>query len=116
MPTTIITMPRLLLRSTSQSDFDQLFTLVFSDEEVMKHLTGSPIVLLYLSLNDIRVEYCHSYGEPRHVIGTLNPREPATQWKVEFKSPEGAMLLFNGRALLQFASFPNLPALAPSEV
>jgi hypothetical protein len=73
-------------------------------------------MLLYLSLNDIRVEYCRSYGEPRHVVGTLNPREPATQWKVEFKSPEGAMLLFNGRALLQFASFPNLPALAPSEV
>lgn len=73
-------------------------------------------MLLYLSLNDLRAEYCRSYAEPRHVVGTLNPREPATQWKVEFKSPEGAMLLFNGRALLQFASFPNLPVLAPGEV
>jgi len=43
MPTTIITTPRLLLRSTAQSDFDQLFTLIFSDEEVMKHLVGSPL-------------------------------------------------------------------------
>lgn len=43
MPTTIITTPRLLLRSTSQSDFDQLFTLIFSDGEVMKHLAGSPL-------------------------------------------------------------------------
>ena len=26
-----------------QSDFDQLFTLIFSDGEVMKHLSGSPL-------------------------------------------------------------------------
>jgi len=43
MPTTVITTPRLLLRSTSQSDFDQLFTLIFSDGEVMKYLAGSPL-------------------------------------------------------------------------
>ena len=43
MPTTVITTPRLLLRSTSQSDFDQLFALIFSDGQVMKHLTGSPL-------------------------------------------------------------------------
>ena len=43
MPTTVITTPRLLLRSTARSDFDQLFTLIFSDEQVMRHLTGSPL-------------------------------------------------------------------------
>jgi len=43
MPTSVIATPRLLLRSTLQADFDQLFTLIFSDEEVMKHLTGSPL-------------------------------------------------------------------------
>ena len=73
-------------------------------------------MVLYLSLNDIRVEYCKSYVEPQHVVGTLNSREPPTSWKIEFKAPEGTMVLFNGRAMLQFGSFPNLSILAPSEL
>jgi hypothetical protein len=71
---------------------------------------------LYLCLNDIRVEHCHTYVEPRHVMGSLNPQEPARQWTIEFKAPVGPMILSNGRGILQFASYPNLPLLVPNDV
>jgi hypothetical protein len=72
---------------------------------------------LYLTLNDIRVEHCRSYIEPKQVLGTLNPHDPVVPWTVEFKGrPEGAMTLFNGHAMVQFASYPNLPVLNPSDV
>jgi len=70
----------------------------------------------YLVLNDVRVEHCQTYAEPKLVTGTLNPTDPPTEWRIEFKAPRGAMILFNGRGMLQFATFPNLPVLAPSEV
>ena len=71
---------------------------------------------LYLILNDIRVEHCERYIEPKQVIGSLNERDPAGPWLIEFKGSDRAMNIFNGHAMLQFASYPNLPIFKPSEV
>jgi len=43
MPLTILTTPRLALRSTQTQDFAVLHAEVFSDEHVMRHLSGTPL-------------------------------------------------------------------------
>jgi [ribosomal protein S5]-alanine N-acetyltransferase len=43
MPTTIIATNRLLLRSALPQDFEPLFTRIFGDEQVMRHLRGAPM-------------------------------------------------------------------------
>ena len=45
MPSVILSTARLELRATEPEDFDLLFTNVFSDERVMEHLSGSPLLL-----------------------------------------------------------------------
>ena len=44
MPATILSTARLALRATEPDDFDLLFANVFSDEHVMEHLGGSPLL------------------------------------------------------------------------
>lgn len=43
MTRTIIATERLLLRQASADDFEPLFARIFSDEEVMRHLSGHPL-------------------------------------------------------------------------
>lgn len=43
MPRTVIETARLLLRGATPDDFDPLFSVVFSDEDVMRHLSGKPL-------------------------------------------------------------------------
>ena len=43
MPTSTLTTERLLLRSALPQDFEQLFSGIFADEEVMRHLSGVPL-------------------------------------------------------------------------
>ena len=43
MPCTVIETERMRLRGVTPDDFDPLFSLVFSDEDVMRHLSGQPL-------------------------------------------------------------------------
>jgi ribosomal-protein-alanine N-acetyltransferase len=43
MPSTVIQTERMLLRAVTPDDFDPLFSLVFSDEDVMQYLSGQPL-------------------------------------------------------------------------
>src|SRR3990167_7446178 len=71
---------------------------------------------VYQILNALRVEHCQTYVVQKEIFGALNHQEGKTIWKVKFIQPEGAMVLSNGHALLQFSAYPNSPALMASEV
>lgn len=68
---------------------------------------------LYLVLNDIRLEHCHMYIEPKQISGTLNNRDAPTSWTVEYDLESSAMRISNGFSLIQFAAYPNLPIFSP---
>jgi len=43
MPVAVITTERLLLRASAPEDFEPLFAGIFSDDQVMRHLSGTPM-------------------------------------------------------------------------
>jgi hypothetical protein len=66
-------------------------------------------VVLYLTLNDIRVEHCNDYLPGREVLGKLNRSSADEPWTVEYSSSR--IVIACGARMLQFASYPNLPVL-----
>jgi len=71
-------------------------------------------VVLYLTLNDIRIEHCNGYSAGRVVLGRLDPSAIDEPWTVEFGT--SGMVISCGARMLQFATYPNLPVLEPRVV